>query len=117
MARSASRIGAQHDTEVIAAGGWQPVPVPLPTYVTAPAATAVPRIIDLTHPGSWTTARMLEQVEYEAAEAAYERRRAVGMDADGRTAAAPPFFEDDIDLDEVYDREVEDLLKRRASGD
>lgn len=119
-ARSASYASArsdQLDTQVVAAGGWEPVPVPLPTYVTAPTATAIPRIIDLTHPGSWTTARMLEQAEYEAAEAAYERRMAAGMSVDGRTAAAPPFFDDDVDLEQVYDREVEDLLKRRAAGD
>ncbi len=119
-ARSASYASAradQLDTQVVVEGGWEPVPVPLPTYVTAPTATAIPRIIDLTHPGSWTTARMLEQAEYEAAEAAYQRRMAAGMSEDGRTAAAPPFFEDDIDLDQVYDREVEDLLKRRAAGD
>ena len=37
-------------------GAWSPVPVPPPTYVgkaTAPRRT--PRVLDLTHPGEWTS--------------------------------------------------------------
>jgi hypothetical protein len=40
---------------------WSPVPTTLPTYVTAPRATKMPRVIDLTHPGAWTGAAMVEQ--------------------------------------------------------
>lgn len=40
---------------------WSAVPTTLPTYVTAPAATRVPRVIDRTTPGSWSGAAMLEQ--------------------------------------------------------
>jgi hypothetical protein len=40
---------------------WNPVPTTLPTYVTAPRATKMPRVIDLTHPGAWTGAAMVEQ--------------------------------------------------------
>jgi hypothetical protein len=36
---------------------WTPVPVPSPTYVTAPRARRVVRTIDLSNPGSWTTSR------------------------------------------------------------
>lgn len=60
-------------------GGWQPVPVPVPTYVTAPRAPAPeqpapasvpakpaatsqgprqPRIVDLTRPGAWSAAEL-----------------------------------------------------------
>jgi hypothetical protein len=36
---------------------WEPVPVPLPTYVTAPVAERpMPMTIDLTYPGSWSDA-------------------------------------------------------------
>ena len=35
---------------------WTPVPVPTPTYVTAPRARRSVRTIDLSNPGSWTTA-------------------------------------------------------------
>ncbi|MEO6821951.1 MAG: hypothetical protein ABI468_05700 [Candidatus Nanopelagicales bacterium] len=41
--------------------GWSAVPTTLPTYVTAPAATRVPRVIDRTTPGAWSGAAMLEQ--------------------------------------------------------
>lgn len=37
------------------AGAWQPVPVPLPTYVTAPKAQRTIRTIDLSAPGAWTS--------------------------------------------------------------
>ncbi len=38
-----------------AAAGWQPVPVPLPTYVSKPVAgRPAARTIDLTVPGAWT---------------------------------------------------------------
>jgi hypothetical protein len=39
------------------AAGWQPTPVPLPTYVTKPVAPRVGRAIDLTQPGAWTEAQ------------------------------------------------------------
>lgn len=38
--------------------GWEPVPVPLPTYVTAPRARRVIRTIDLATPGAWTSGRL-----------------------------------------------------------
>jgi len=70
---------------------WTPVPVPPPTYVTAPRAPRVIRHIDLSNPGSWTAATASaaasvpgetgpDAVESPAAEAVagYEHRRAVG---------------------------------------
>lgn len=47
-------------TAVAAARGdtWEPQPVPLPTYVTAPKASRPIRTIDLTTPGSWTSGRL-----------------------------------------------------------
>jgi hypothetical protein len=44
-----------------ASGSWHAVPTTLPTYVTAPRATKIPRVIDLTTPGSWNGAAMVEQ--------------------------------------------------------
>jgi hypothetical protein len=45
-----------------AAGGdsWEPVPVPLPTYVTAPVAPRVTRGLDLGAPGTWNSGRTTE---------------------------------------------------------
>jgi hypothetical protein len=37
--------------------GWDPVPVPLPTYVTAPVAPRTPGGIDLNAPDTWSSAR------------------------------------------------------------
>jgi hypothetical protein len=37
--------------------GWDPVPVPLPTYVTAPVAPRAPGGVDLGAPGTWSSAR------------------------------------------------------------
>jgi hypothetical protein len=37
--------------------GWEPVPVPLPTYVTAPVAPRTPGGVDLSDPDTWSAAR------------------------------------------------------------
>lgn len=37
---------------------WEPVPVPLPTYMTKPMAPRATRTIDLGQPGSWTSGRL-----------------------------------------------------------
>ncbi|GAA2743334.1 divisome protein SepX/GlpR [Kitasatospora cinereorecta] len=36
---------------------WEPVPVPLPTYVTAPVAPRITRGLDLGSPGTWDSGR------------------------------------------------------------
>lgn len=48
---------AEEARERGAADGWTPVPVPLPTYVTKPAAPRPAQPIDLTNPGAWTAAQ------------------------------------------------------------
>jgi hypothetical protein len=47
--------------------GWQPVEVPLPTYVTAPKAVRSHRVIDLTRPGAWSEAQKIAEEERLAA--------------------------------------------------
>ena len=49
-------------------GSWEPVPVPLPTYVLAPKAPRSVRVIDLSLPGSWTSGH-LDEDELAALEA------------------------------------------------
>jgi hypothetical protein len=44
--------------DAVAAAAWDPVPVPLPTYVSAPKAPRSVRIVDLTKPGAWTSGRL-----------------------------------------------------------
>ena len=57
----ASELLELSDDTVRAEGSWHAVPTTLPTYVTAPRATRMPRVLDLTHPGQWTGAVMVEQ--------------------------------------------------------
>jgi hypothetical protein len=40
---------------------WDPVEAPIPSYMRAAKATAIPREIDSTKNGPWTAERMLEQ--------------------------------------------------------
>ena len=42
---------------------WEAVPTTLPTYVTAPRASAVPRGIDRSRPGEWTGSAMVETAQ------------------------------------------------------
>jgi hypothetical protein len=57
--------------DAVAQRVWDPVPVPLPTYVLAPKAPRSVRVIDLTRPGAWTSGHLDESVhDEEAAEAA-----------------------------------------------
>jgi hypothetical protein len=42
---------------------WDAVPTTLPTYVTAPRASAVPRGIDRSRPGEWTGSAMVETAQ------------------------------------------------------
>ena len=44
-------------------GSWTATPTTLPSYVSAPAATRVPRVIDLKTPGAWSAQAMLEEAQ------------------------------------------------------
>jgi hypothetical protein len=46
--------------DAVAEHVWEPVPVPLPTYVLAPKAPRSVRVIDLTKPGHWTSGHLDE---------------------------------------------------------
>ena len=66
-------------------GTWQPVPVPLPTYVGKDRAPArPPRVLDLTRPGQWSAALeaedgvLAELGDGRELDAILDRRRAVG---------------------------------------
>ncbi|MCI0686541.1 MAG: hypothetical protein L0Y54_04790 [Sporichthyaceae bacterium] len=39
-------------------GTWNPIPLPLPTYITAPVVDRPARIIDVSATGSWTSSRL-----------------------------------------------------------
>ena len=91
---------------------WEPMPVPLPTYVSKPVATRPPapapradvdstRTIDLTHPGAWSEGFSSEGLS--SAEVEIDHRHLL----DG-PVAGPDVEEDELDLI---------LERRRAVGD
>ena len=140
--RTAVRVESAFTETIVVAdvdSGWAPTPVVLPTYVTAPPATSVPRVIDLTHPGSWSAAHMLDavaaagapdpdeifdgRVEQPIASATAELSDDTQVfdqyDAEHEAVAAGnaprPFLEDDAIFDQDDDQLLA-LLERRASG-
>ena len=83
--------------------GWDPTPIPVPRYVTAPPATMVPREIDRRHEGGWSAQGMLDHVaETRAAEAEDLREldAPVAEDVWSRATAGAP------DRDAIFDREM-----------
>ncbi|MEU3851929.1 gephyrin-like molybdotransferase receptor GlpR [Streptomyces sp. NPDC029554] len=76
---------------------WDPVPVPLPTYVTAPVAPRATSDVDLGAPDTWSAARS-SAVTPEAADepagaagpVAAEPHAPEGTHGDGRGEAPPP---------------------------
>ncbi len=59
--RPAVRVDGGIETNSAASAGWSAQPLTLPTYVTAPAATAVPRKLDAASAGGWDRAQMLRE--------------------------------------------------------
>ena len=64
---------------------WDPLPVTLPTYVTAPKAHRTVRTIDLGQPGTWTSGRTAEDAKI-AADAAAAEASDKGTDDGGQHA-------------------------------
>ena len=63
VARPAEPAAAAADPgfyDAVAERVWDPVPVPLPTYVLAPRAPRSVRVIDLTKPGAWTSGHLTD---------------------------------------------------------
>jgi len=85
--------------------GWDPTPIPVPRYVTAPPATMVPRELDRRHEGGWSAQGMLDHVaESRAAEVEDLREldAPVAEDVWSRATAGAP------DRDAIFDRELFD---------
>ncbi|GAA4687946.1 hypothetical protein GCM10023347_49540 [Streptomyces chumphonensis] len=61
---------ALHDAD-----GWEPVPVPLPTYVNAPVAPRHASGVDLEAPDAWSSARATEPASASAPSSTEDRRR------------------------------------------
>ncbi|WP_406455994.1 hypothetical protein OH768_21600 [Streptomyces sp. NBC_01622] len=67
---------------------WDPVPVPLPTYVTAPVAPRATSDVDLGAPDAWSSARSSSVApEQEARSAARDEEEAEDLSDDDKTTA------------------------------
>ncbi len=74
---------------------WEAVPTTLPTYVSAPRASAVPRGIDRATPGEWTGSAMVETAQaMRARSAAAPLANAADIDHGAETAEIPVVRED-----------------------
>ncbi|MEU3479103.1 gephyrin-like molybdotransferase receptor GlpR [Streptomyces sp. NPDC033754] len=77
---------------------WEPVPVPLPTYVTAPVAPRASSGVDITDPETWSAARSSTAADPTPAPSPAPRRRPApprrGRD-NGRTPLFDQYAEDD----------------------
>jgi hypothetical protein len=113
-AERAARESARRDAE--RAAGWQPTPVPLPTYVTKPVAPRVGRPIDLTKPGAWTEAQGLSAGAMASTatppEEIFDQTSDAGPALPTQTtgSTAPSYDDYAAELDEILDR-------RRAVND
>jgi uncharacterized membrane protein len=85
---------------------WDPVPVPLPTYVSAPKAPRSVRIIDLTAPGAWTSGRLADSPAGDEGDAEY-----AGDASEGGRTSRQAAARDAIVTGELL------IERRRAVGD
>lgn len=91
------------------AASWQPVPVPLPTYVNKPMAPSRTSMIDLTRPGAWSEARVttgpVEQQPFDQSQP--------GARTDSPPAPMSALLEDADDAEDQLDA----IIARRAVND
>ncbi|MFH8346172.1 gephyrin-like molybdotransferase receptor GlpR [Streptomyces sp. NPDC018045] len=90
-------VDQQRERERTEPGGWDPVPVPLPTYVTAPVAPRATSHVDLDADDAWSSARSGPATETPQPTPAADpkRRTTPGRRTRGRT----PLFDQYADED------------------
>lgn len=81
-------VDQQRDRGPARGGSWDPVPVPLPTYVTAPVAPRATSGIDITDPDTWSAARSSTAADPAPTPPPAPRQRP-GTPAAPATTAAP----------------------------
>ncbi|MFI8827696.1 gephyrin-like molybdotransferase receptor GlpR [Streptomyces sp. NPDC053431] len=69
-------VDQQRDRGPARGDSWDPVPVPLPTYVTAPVAPRASGGVDITDPETWSSARSSTAADPTPAPAPAPRQRA-----------------------------------------
>jgi hypothetical protein len=78
-------------------GSWEAVPQTLPTYVSAPRASAVPRGIDRATPGEWTGSAMVETAQAMRSRPASAPLSDPALIDHGAETAEIPVVRDDMD--------------------
>ncbi|MDT0379440.1 hypothetical protein RM572_11740 [Streptomyces sp. DSM 42041] len=89
--------------------GWEPVPVPLPTYVNAPVAPRTARGVDLDTPDAWSSARSTT-----ASSAGSGATSGAAADAD-QAAAQPPSSRARRDRTPLFDQMADKDRPRAAN--
>ncbi|KOX29121.1 membrane protein [Streptomyces sp. NRRL F-6491] len=87
-------VDQQRERRPARGDSWDPVPVPLPTYVTAPVAPRASSGVDVTDPETWSAAR--SSTAADPAPAPAPRRRPAAPTRDhGRTPLFDQYADDD----------------------
>ncbi|MEW1654521.1 hypothetical protein [Streptomyces sp. NPDC093707] len=89
-------VDQQRERSRPATGSWEPVPVPLPTYVTAPVAPRATSHVDLDADDAWSSARSSSVPERPRPDAAAQDRPTnPGRRARGRTPLFDQYEDED----------------------
>ncbi|MFJ8662307.1 gephyrin-like molybdotransferase receptor GlpR [Streptomyces sp. NPDC093795] len=91
-------VDQQRDRGPARGDSWDPVPVPLPTYVTAPVAPRATSGIDITDPETWSAARSSTAADPTPAPSPAPRQRPAGPRRSrdhGRTPLFDQYADDD----------------------
>ncbi|MEK9520305.1 gephyrin-like molybdotransferase receptor GlpR [Streptomyces sp. NPDC087908] len=89
-------VDQQRDRGPARGDSWDPVPVPLPTYVTAPVAPRATSGVDITDPETWSAARSSTAADPAPAPSPRRRTTPPRRDRDnGRTPLFDQYAEDD----------------------
>ncbi|MBH1935354.1 hypothetical protein I5Q34_13905 [Streptomyces sp. AV19] len=100
-------VDQQRDRGTDGEDGWEPVPVPLPTYVTAPVAPRAGGSAELGAPDTWSSARS------STAEPALDRKAA---SAEDRRSARPRRRPRERGRTPLFDQYADDERPRAANG-
>ncbi|WP_432147005.1 divisome protein SepX/GlpR [Streptomyces sp. bgisy084] len=88
-------VDQQRERERPAAGSWEPVPVPLPTYVTAPVAPRATSHVDLDADDAWSSARSSAAADRPHHDPPADRPTHPGRRTRGRTPLFDQYEDED----------------------
>jgi hypothetical protein len=93
---------------------WSASPTTLPTYINAPAATRVPRVIDLKTPGAWSARSMLREADEVRSARLAAEVSAVVPEADVPMSFTERYVDDTAEVPVAYehDEALEQIVRR-----